>query len=197
MHSIQAYTHAYVQTHIHTYQIACIHADTSLVSRCCIFFKAPPMFQSRMHVGLLGCLTMISCLCASLTTNAAPRTARESPSAAGDQRTSNQILRSTWYNVSNFAAVNMTSEEKYYFNVVCGHGHYDGEPRLRQEYRTLSDKQRRQLHDAFNRMRNTTVPGAGRRTEYEVFIGYHHFYRSPGAHFGPAFVLWHREYILR
>lgn len=158
--------------------------------------RRPIRFIIRVLVGLLGYLTLIWC---PMTTDGdvTEPTASESSTTGATYRRKHGESLSTWYDFGRFPAINVTNEEADYFDVVCGTGHYGVGPRPRQEYRSLSDEQRNRLHDAFNQMRNTLVLGGGGRTEYEVFVVYHRFYTAPGAHFGPSFVLWHREYILR
>uniref|UniRef100_A0A914BV37 Tyrosinase copper-binding domain-containing protein n=1 Tax=Acrobeloides nanus TaxID=290746 RepID=A0A914BV37_9BILA len=61
---------------------------------------------------------------------------------------------------------------------------------IRKEYRTLSDDERTRFHNAINKLKSSKV--------YDHFhaLHYHYSYGS-GAHGGPAFALWHREFIKR
>ncbi|CAI5439287.1 unnamed protein product [Caenorhabditis angaria] len=61
---------------------------------------------------------------------------------------------------------------------------------VRKEYRTLSDDERSRLHNAFRQLKNNG--------EYDR-IGRIHSQMSAagGAHSGPAFLAWHREFIKR
>uniref|UniRef100_A0A914CPE1 Tyrosinase copper-binding domain-containing protein n=1 Tax=Acrobeloides nanus TaxID=290746 RepID=A0A914CPE1_9BILA len=61
---------------------------------------------------------------------------------------------------------------------------------IRKEYRTLTDDERARLHNAVNRLKSSKV--------YDHFhaLHYHYSYGS-GIHGGPAFALWHREFIKR
>uniref|UniRef100_A0A914CQP5 Tyrosinase copper-binding domain-containing protein n=1 Tax=Acrobeloides nanus TaxID=290746 RepID=A0A914CQP5_9BILA len=61
---------------------------------------------------------------------------------------------------------------------------------IRKEYRTLTDNERTRFHNAILRLKSSKV--------YDYFhaLHYHHSYGG-GAHFGPAFVIWHREFIKR
>uniref|UniRef100_A0A1I7WS93 Tyrosinase_Cu-bd domain-containing protein n=1 Tax=Heterorhabditis bacteriophora TaxID=37862 RepID=A0A1I7WS93_HETBA len=61
---------------------------------------------------------------------------------------------------------------------------------LRVEYRMMTDDQRMRYHTAM-----WTIKGSG---EYNVLSRIHsQFTVSAGAHSGPAFLPWHREYIKR
>ncbi|CAJ0593870.1 unnamed protein product [Cylicocyclus nassatus] len=61
---------------------------------------------------------------------------------------------------------------------------------LRKEYRQLSDNERARLHAAFRTMKNNG--------EYDRLATIHsQFSGSGGAHSGPAFLPWHREYMKR
>ena len=66
-------------------------------------------------------------------------------------------------------------------------------PKIRKEYRCLTDQERQNLHDALNAMKSTLV---GNQTEYDVFVLHHTFENAPEAHWGPAFLGFHREYLL-
>uniref|UniRef100_A0A914DJI4 Tyrosinase copper-binding domain-containing protein n=1 Tax=Acrobeloides nanus TaxID=290746 RepID=A0A914DJI4_9BILA len=61
---------------------------------------------------------------------------------------------------------------------------------IRKEYRMLSDDERIRYHNAVNQLKNSRM--------YELFAYWHyHYAQEGGAHQGPAFALWHREYIKR
>ncbi|PAV83803.1 hypothetical protein WR25_17640 isoform C [Diploscapter pachys] len=61
---------------------------------------------------------------------------------------------------------------------------------IRREYRTLSDGERKRLYDAFWELHNSS--------QYHHYVGQHrHANTAAGAHAGPAFVGWHREYLKR
>jgi len=59
---------------------------------------------------------------------------------------------------------------------------------VRREYRRLTDDQIRDLHAAFNTMK--------KNGEYRLFVQHHRATESPGAHFGPNFMCWHRVYLI-
>ena len=67
-------------------------------------------------------------------------------------------------------------------------------PGLRKEYRCLTDRERQNLHDAFNAMKSKKV---GDQTQYDIFVLHHIFKSAPGAHWGPAFLPWHRIFLHR
>ncbi|VDO69892.1 unnamed protein product [Heligmosomoides polygyrus] len=61
---------------------------------------------------------------------------------------------------------------------------------VRKEYRQLSDEERNRVHGAFHAMKNNG--------EYDRLATIHaQFASSGGAHSGPAFLPWHREYMKR
>ncbi|RCN36269.1 common central domain of tyrosinase [Ancylostoma caninum] len=61
---------------------------------------------------------------------------------------------------------------------------------LRKEYRVLTDDERQRYHTAM-----WTIKGNG---DYDTIARIHsQFSTSPGAHSGPAFLPWHREFIKR
>ncbi|XP_013382548.1 uncharacterized protein LOC106153243 [Lingula anatina] len=64
----------------------------------------------------------------------------------------------------------------------------------REEYRSLTKEKRDRFHRALNRLKNSFVDGV---REYDIFVGYHRANLSPGAHFGPAFLPFHRELLFR
>uniref|UniRef100_A0A914CJV7 Tyrosinase copper-binding domain-containing protein n=1 Tax=Acrobeloides nanus TaxID=290746 RepID=A0A914CJV7_9BILA len=60
----------------------------------------------------------------------------------------------------------------------------------RKEYRMLSDEERTRFHNALNRIKQNKI--------YDHFHALHYHYSyGGGAHSGPAFVVWHREFIKR
>lgn len=65
---------------------------------------------------------------------------------------------------------------------------------VRKEYRMLSDEERYRLHRALNVLKNTFMDGV---SMYDVFVRLHQANVAPGAHFGPAFLPYHRELLLR
>ena len=65
---------------------------------------------------------------------------------------------------------------------------------VRKEYRSLTDHEREKLHQALNAMKSTMVDGM---SMYDVIVMNHAAYRAPAAHFGPAFLPFHREYLFR
>ncbi|EPB79832.1 hypothetical protein ANCCEY_01043, partial [Ancylostoma ceylanicum] len=59
---------------------------------------------------------------------------------------------------------------------------------IRKEYRVMTDAERRRYHTAM-----WTIKGNG---DYDELSRIHSsFSTSPGAHSGPAFLPWHREFI--
>ena len=65
---------------------------------------------------------------------------------------------------------------------------------LRKEYRMLNDEERYRLHRAMNVLKNTFMDGL---SMYDVFVHQHQASVAPAAHFGPAFLGYHRELLLR
>ncbi|XP_071155318.1 uncharacterized protein [Mytilus edulis] len=67
-----------------------------------------------------------------------------------------------------------------------------GTPRRRKEYRMLSDNERREYHDAINQLKNdrSRTPN-----KYDALVRYHQV-ASRGAHGGPAFLAWHRYFLV-
>lgn len=72
----------------------------------------------------------------------------------------------------------------------------DAPPGRRQECRTMSSAKLARLLDAFVWL-FTTPAISGGLTRYQVFVSQHRFVVAPGAHFGPCFPPWHREYLSR
>ncbi|VDI50197.1 Hypothetical predicted protein [Mytilus galloprovincialis] len=67
-----------------------------------------------------------------------------------------------------------------------------GTPRRRKEYRMLSDNERREYHDAINQLKNDRSLTPNR---YDALVRYHQV-ASRGAHGGPAFLAWHRYFLV-
>ena len=65
---------------------------------------------------------------------------------------------------------------------------------VRKEYRMLTDRERSRLHRAMNELKRADMDGLSR---YDVIAQMHAANRAPAAHFGPAFLGFHREYLLR
>uniref|UniRef100_A0A914D4W6 Tyrosinase copper-binding domain-containing protein n=1 Tax=Acrobeloides nanus TaxID=290746 RepID=A0A914D4W6_9BILA len=67
---------------------------------------------------------------------------------------------------------------------------------VRKEYRTLTDEERTRFHNALNKMKHGGVgyySGA-----YHHFVRHHkHVAEEAGAHGGPGFLPWHREFLKR
>ena len=59
----------------------------------------------------------------------------------------------------------------------------------------LTPKERKDFHDGINDMKRSMVEG--NTNEYDVFVMYHQTAVSPAAHFGPSFLGWHREFLMR
>jgi hypothetical protein len=71
--------------------------------------------------------------------------------------------------------------------------------RTRKEYRQLSYAERTSLHTAIQNLK-TFIPdpvGAPGVNAYDMFVTLHRYTTSPGAHSGPAFLPWHREFLFR
>ena len=68
-------------------------------------------------------------------------------------------------------------------------------PKLRKEYRCLTDPERNKLHAAFQALKNTVFVGS--QSVYDIYVLHHTFKYAPEAHWGPAFCPWHREFIHR
>lgn len=65
-------------------------------------------------------------------------------------------------------------------------------PPSRKEYRMLSDQERRDYHDAINAMKKDTSVAPNK---YDALVKYHET-ASKAAHGGPAFLAWHRYYLV-
>ena len=64
----------------------------------------------------------------------------------------------------------------------------------RKEYRALTERERERLHRALNVLKRSMVDDM---SMYDVIVMNHAAYRAPAAHFGPAFLPFHREYLFR
>ncbi len=82
-------------------------------------------------------------------------------------------------------------DEKYYYDYFRHHHRTrrQNAVRFRRDYRTLSDEERQRFHRAVQQLKSSE--------RYDVFVRFHHPSRSPQAHFGPAFLGYHRELLLR
>ena len=58
----------------------------------------------------------------------------------------------------------------------------------------LSDEERGRFHRAMNTLKNTMLDGL---SLYDVITALHLPWNAPAAHGGPAFLPWHREFLLR
>ena len=67
-------------------------------------------------------------------------------------------------------------------------------PVMRKEWRTMSRKMRDSFIEHFNKL---TVKGPNGTSELDKLAGWHRESESPGAHGGPAFLPWHREFLFR
>lgn len=63
---------------------------------------------------------------------------------------------------------------------------------IRKEYRRLTDEERNRFHVAINRLKSDTVDNL---SKYDLLVLYHTPQQAPGAHWGPAFLPWHRELL--
>lgn len=62
----------------------------------------------------------------------------------------------------------------------------------RKEIRMMSDDERKRYFNAINRLKSDIVDG---KSKYDLLVIYHSPEDSPGAHFGPAFLPFHREFL--
>lgn len=113
-------------------------------------------------------------------------------------------MKADWEDWDTHPPLERTDKELDYLNTILAsskrnyRSRSEGPTCVRREYRTLSESKRKALHDAFIALKTTVVPGTkGNRTEYEVLTSYHRSESAVAAHFGPAFLPWHREYLIR
>ena len=109
------------------------------------------------------------------------------------------------YNMKTVNKWNPTTEQKNWFDSLGSLGEGISRKRqkrqarhsnrsLRREYRMMTDEQRYRFHRAVNILKNTFVDGL---SMYDIFVRAHQARVAPGAHFGPAFLGYHRELLLR
>lgn len=65
---------------------------------------------------------------------------------------------------------------------------------VRKEYRQLTDDERNRFHKGLQYLKETKI---GNLSRYDIFTRMHQFVHAPGAHSGPAFLAWHREFLRR
>lgn len=70
-------------------------------------------------------------------------------------------------------------------------------PATRKEYHTLTDEERKRFHDCLKKMKNDPYVSNSGVSEYNMFVYNHRNASAPGAHAGPAFLPFHREFLLR
>ncbi len=63
---------------------------------------------------------------------------------------------------------------------------------VRKEYRMLTEEERKRFHDAILKLKHNVIDGLGK---YDIIVHWHTPEESPGAHFGPAFLPFHRELL--
>ena len=69
---------------------------------------------------------------------------------------------------------------------------------VRKEYRQLTGIERDSFHRAVLAMKRTFPDPTDRTTsEYDIFVKKQGHMEAPGAHFGAAFLPWHREFLWR
>jgi len=69
---------------------------------------------------------------------------------------------------------------------------------VRKEYRQLSAVERDRFHRALQAMKRTYPDPLDRTTsEYDIFVKKQRWMEAPAAHFGAAFLPWHREFLWR
>lgn len=73
---------------------------------------------------------------------------------------------------------------------------YDS-PCIRKEYHTLADDERKMFHDCLLKMKNDPYTSTSGVSEYDMYVYYHRNVSAPGAHGGPAFLGFHREFCHR
>lgn len=67
-------------------------------------------------------------------------------------------------------------------------------PKERKEYRCMLPVERDNFHSALKTLKTTKAVGAN-LTQYDAFVAQHDRSNSPGAHGGPAFLPFHRQYL--
>ena len=69
---------------------------------------------------------------------------------------------------------------------------------VRKEYRQLDGIERDRFHRALQAMKRTYPDPTDRTTsEYDIFVKKQRWMEAPAAHFGAAFLPWHREFLWR
>uniref|UniRef100_A0A0N4ZAV1 Tyrosinase_Cu-bd domain-containing protein n=1 Tax=Parastrongyloides trichosuri TaxID=131310 RepID=A0A0N4ZAV1_PARTI len=63
---------------------------------------------------------------------------------------------------------------------------------IRKEYRMLTNQERESLHNAMNELKQKTIDNI---TLWDLHILIHYPDSAPGAHWGAAFLPWHREFL--
>lgn len=63
---------------------------------------------------------------------------------------------------------------------------------IRKEYRRLTDEERHKFHSAMNQLKTDLID---EMSKFDLFAVFHTPEQSPGAHFGAAFLPWHRELL--
>uniref|UniRef100_A0A914VXJ7 Tyrosinase copper-binding domain-containing protein n=1 Tax=Plectus sambesii TaxID=2011161 RepID=A0A914VXJ7_9BILA len=63
---------------------------------------------------------------------------------------------------------------------------------IRKEYRLMSDDERARLVSAMQRMKQGKIDGI---SKWDIQTARHYPDNAPGAHWGPAFLPWHREFL--
>lgn len=67
----------------------------------------------------------------------------------------------------------------------------------RKEIRAMSKLGLDHFREVLNEMKNSpAVSGTFALSEYDLFVSQHEITRAPAAHFGCAFTLWHRIYLI-
>jgi hypothetical protein len=62
----------------------------------------------------------------------------------------------------------------------------------RKEYRVMTDEERKRFHAAVNKLKTDKINGT---CKYDLLVLYHGPTESPAAHWGAAFLPWHREFL--
>ena len=68
---------------------------------------------------------------------------------------------------------------------------------VRKEYRQMTSEQIQRFHNVLNTMKRTFPDPQNPSSEYDIYTEIHRHANAPGAHEGPGFLGWHREYIKR